>query len=160
MLQQELVRTQVLIQQRETFRKMKSSKNKYRSFLVSGLKTIPFLVISHTEMSRSGYVRVAHSAMRNLNSSHHITLLRNARFICLGSANLLQDINCYRQKLWCLKSQHYCPDSFPRKHFFCSLSWNIFPGNICKPKMTGYSISMWRGNWTQFRRKLSLPIMT
>lgn len=60
---------------------------------------------------------------------------RNTQLIYMAGTYLLLDIDCCREKLWCLKSQHSCPDSFPRKHFFCSLSWNIIPGEIYKPKM-------------------------
>lgn len=99
--------------------------------------------------------RVIHGVTMNLNSVI-ICSLTNARFICL---DLPLDIECCRETLWCLKSQHSCPDTFPRKHFFCSLSCNIFPREACKTRMTGYGTSMSMDNWTQFKGKLSFPVM-
>lgn len=132
--------------------------NKYKGFPVFGWETIPLQVISQSKMPRNGIWDYP-------GLSPEISILaitytpRNTRFIYMVGTDLLLEIGCCRDKLWCLKSQHSCPDSFPRKPCFCSVSWNIIPGVIYKPKMTGYSISMSLANWTQFKSKLSLPIM-
>lgn len=132
--------------QKETLRKMESSMNKYRDFWSLGIKesSSPLSVWDVQKwVSGSGPQLSPEISIPAITYTH-----RNAWFICFTNKDLLLDVDCYRQKLWYLKSQHSCPDSFPRKHFFCSLSWNIFPGEIYKPRMTGYSISMWMGNWT------------
>lgn len=144
--------------QRKMLWKTKNSMNKNRRFLGSECKTIPLLVISQSEMSRCGYLIEAHGCQQKsqFQPSH---ILRNVGFICLAGRDLLLDIDCWREKLWRLKSQHFCPDSFPRKHFFCPLSWNVSPGELYKPSMTDCSTSMSMVTEHSVKSKLSLPIM-